>query len=169
VFVTTNHVERLDPALSIPGRMDVSVNFTHAHATNWQAEELFKLSFFPSRPPAASPPNESPSFGAPRENLTRARRAASAHAVPVLEEADILRWRRILLVVPYPLWRCVFSLSLLMGSDVLLIFCHFSHISLRASWVDRLGMLRRLATFLRAQRRWRVDLTHSINAFEVRA
>jgi len=88
VFVTTNHVERLDPALSRPGCMDVSVNFTHA--TKWQAEWLFKRFFFPSRPSASSP-NESPSLGAPREDLSRDGRGASAHAAAVLEEAEIVQ------------------------------------------------------------------------------
>ncbi len=88
VFATTNHVERLDPALRRPGRMDVWVNFTHA--TKWQAEWLFKLLFFPSRPSASSP-NESPSLGAPREILARAGRGAPAHAVPVLEEAEAIK------------------------------------------------------------------------------
>ena len=46
LFATTNHIERLDPALSRPGRMDVWVNF--ANATKWQAEGIFKC-FFPSR------------------------------------------------------------------------------------------------------------------------
>ncbi|KAF8498227.1 P-loop containing nucleoside triphosphate hydrolase protein [Russula emetica] len=91
VFVTTNHVERLDPALSRPGRMDVWVNFTHA--TKWQAEWLFKLFFLPASRPSASSPNESPSLAAPRENLPRAGRGASAHAqaVPILEEAEIVQ------------------------------------------------------------------------------
>lgn len=88
VFVTTNHVERLDPALSRPGRMDVWVNFTHA--TKRQAEWLFKLFFFPFRPSASSP-NESPFFGAPRVDLSRGGRGASAHAAPVLEEAEIVQ------------------------------------------------------------------------------
>ncbi|KAI0274144.1 BCS1 N terminal-domain-containing protein [Russula aff. rugulosa BPL654] len=88
VFVTTNHVERLDPALSRPGRMDVWVNF--AHATKWQAEQLFKLFFIPPRPSGPSS-NESPPLGAPRENFTRAGRGASAHAVPVLEDEDIVQ------------------------------------------------------------------------------
>jgi chaperone BCS1 len=91
VFVTTNHVERLDPALIRPGRMDVRVHFTHA--TKWQAEWLFKLIFSPSNTSASSP-NESPCFGAPRENLTRARRGASAHGVPVLEEAEVVQLAR---------------------------------------------------------------------------
>jgi len=47
LFATTNHIERLDPALSRPGRMDVWVNFTHA--TKWQAEGIFKC-FFPFKP-----------------------------------------------------------------------------------------------------------------------
>lgn len=71
--------------------MDVWVNFTHA--TKWQAERLFKLFFFPSRPSASSP-NESPSLGAPRETLTRAGRGASEHVVPVLEEAEIVQLAR---------------------------------------------------------------------------
>lgn len=44
LFATTNHIERLDPALSRPGRMDVWVNF--GHATKYQAEGIFKC-FFP--------------------------------------------------------------------------------------------------------------------------
>ena len=69
--------------------MDVWVNFTHA--TKWQAERLFKLFFFPSTPSAASSQN---SLGAPRENLTRVRRGASAHVVPVLEEGEIVQLAR---------------------------------------------------------------------------
>jgi chaperone BCS1 len=88
VFVTTNHVERLDPALSRPGRMDVWVNFTHV--TKWQAEWLFKLFFLPPRPSASSP-NESPSLGDPPGNLPTAGRGASAHAASVLEEAEIVQ------------------------------------------------------------------------------
>jgi len=41
---TTNHLERLDPALSRPGRMDVWVEFKNA--SRWQAEALFR-NFFP--------------------------------------------------------------------------------------------------------------------------
>jgi len=47
LFATTNHIERLDPALSRPGRMDVWVNFTYA--TKFQAEGIFKC-FFPHKP-----------------------------------------------------------------------------------------------------------------------
>ena len=42
---TTNHLERLDPALSRPGRMDVWIEFKNA--SKWQAELLFR-NFFPS-------------------------------------------------------------------------------------------------------------------------
>lgn len=38
-FSTTNHLERLDPALTRPGRMDVWVEFKNA--SKWQAELLF--------------------------------------------------------------------------------------------------------------------------------
>ena len=45
LFATTNHLERLDPALSRPGRMDVWIEFKNA--SKWQAEALFR-NFFPS-------------------------------------------------------------------------------------------------------------------------
>lgn len=45
MYRTTNHLERLDPALSRPGRMDVWVEFKNA--SKWQCEQLFK-NFFPS-------------------------------------------------------------------------------------------------------------------------
>ncbi|KAI0358732.1 P-loop containing nucleoside triphosphate hydrolase protein [Trametes cingulata] len=45
LFATTNHLERLDPALSRPGRMDVWIEFKNA--SKWQAEMLFR-NFFPS-------------------------------------------------------------------------------------------------------------------------
>ncbi|KAG7443195.1 uncharacterized protein BT62DRAFT_1078578 [Guyanagaster necrorhizus] len=52
LFATTNHLERLDPALSRPGRMDVWIEFKNA--SKWQAEALFR-NFFPSvEEPAAS-------------------------------------------------------------------------------------------------------------------
>ncbi|CAE6362641.1 unnamed protein product [Rhizoctonia solani] len=47
LFATTNHPEKLDPALSRPGRMDVKVEY--GHATRWQAEQLFRL-FYPPEP-----------------------------------------------------------------------------------------------------------------------
>jgi hypothetical protein len=84
LFATTNHIERLDPALSRPGRMDVWVNFTNA--TKWQAEGIFKC-FFPSRPSASS--DESTPVDASQKNPPGSKRKASAHAVPVLEESEI--------------------------------------------------------------------------------
>ncbi|KAI9510553.1 P-loop containing nucleoside triphosphate hydrolase protein [Russula earlei] len=85
LFATTNHIERLDPALSRPGRMDVWINFTNA--TKWQAEGLFKC-FFPSRPSASSS-NEAPSVDDSQQDAFGSKRKASAHAVPILEEAEI--------------------------------------------------------------------------------
>ncbi|KIY51107.1 P-loop containing nucleoside triphosphate hydrolase protein [Fistulina hepatica ATCC 64428] len=52
LFATTNHLNKLDPALSRPGRMDVWVEFKNA--TQWQAERLFR-NFFPRRPSSALP------------------------------------------------------------------------------------------------------------------
>ncbi|CAE6498042.1 unnamed protein product [Rhizoctonia solani] len=49
LFATTNHPERLDQALSRPGRMDVKIEY--CHATQWQAEQLFRL-FYPLEPKA---------------------------------------------------------------------------------------------------------------------
>jgi chaperone BCS1 len=94
LFATTNHIERLDPALSRPGRMDVWINFTNA--TKWQAEGIFKC-FFPSRPSVSSPPSPSSSNDASSSMDTsqknppgsKQKAASSAHAVPILEEAEI--------------------------------------------------------------------------------
>ena len=93
LFATTNHIERLDPALSRPGRMDVWVNFTNA--TKWQAEGIFKC-FFPSRPSASSssPPSSdeassSADDASDKNSPDSRRKASSAHAVPILEEAEI--------------------------------------------------------------------------------
>jgi len=87
LFATTNHIERLDPALSRPGRMDVWVNFTNA--TRFQAEGIFKC-FFPSKPPSDSTP-QSPSSpsDASQKNLPLPKRRNPAHAVPLLEESEI--------------------------------------------------------------------------------
>ncbi|KAG6381797.1 P-loop containing nucleoside triphosphate hydrolase protein [Boletus reticuloceps] len=88
LFATTNHIERLDPALSRPGRMDVWVNFTHA--TKWQAEGIFKC-FFPSKP-SASPSTEATSqekTDVSQKNMPIPKRKAPAHAIPVLEESEI--------------------------------------------------------------------------------
>src|ERR1700761_3082684 len=84
LFATTNHIERLDPALSRPGRMDVWVNFTNA--SKWQAEGIFKC-FFPSRPSPTSPPSspsspdDASTSDASQKNPPGSRRKASAHAV----------------------------------------------------------------------------------------
>jgi len=83
LFATTNHVERLDPALSRPGRMDVWVKFTDA--TKSQAESIFKHFFSPPRPFASSP-IETPTPGAPRENLAGAWNGAPADAVVQLPQ-----------------------------------------------------------------------------------
>ncbi|KAF4611160.1 hypothetical protein D9613_007271 [Agrocybe pediades] len=87
LFATTNHIERLDPALSRPGRMDVWVNFTHA--TKWQAEGIFKC-FFPYKP--AATPTATPPSGATdpsQQNLPLPKRKAFKHAIPLLTEEEI--------------------------------------------------------------------------------
>lgn len=84
MFATTNHIERLDPALSRPGRMDVWVNFTHA--TKWQAEGIFKC-FFPYKPSsvaAADAPKD-----ASQQNLPLPKRKISTHTIPILSEDEI--------------------------------------------------------------------------------
>jgi len=62
LFATTNHIERIDPVLSRPGRMDIWVNFPNA--TRSQAECIFKRFFLPGP-------------------------SASSSGVPILEEAEI--------------------------------------------------------------------------------
>jgi len=106
LFATTNHIERLDPALSRPGRMDVWVNFTNA--TKWQAEGIFKC-FFPCKASqavrdkeakeaaeaeaeaeaesAASEGSKPISIG--QKNLPVSKRKASTHAVPILDEDEL--------------------------------------------------------------------------------
>ncbi|PPR01558.1 hypothetical protein CVT24_005884 [Panaeolus cyanescens] len=90
LFATTNHIERLDPALSRPGRMDVWVNFTHA--TKWQAEGIFKC-FFPYQPSSSSSASTSgtstPSKekDASQKNLPLPKR--KSHAIPLLTEEEI--------------------------------------------------------------------------------
>ncbi|OJA09348.1 hypothetical protein AZE42_08478 [Rhizopogon vesiculosus] len=90
LFATTNHIERLDPALSRPGRMDVWVNFTHA--TKWQAEGIFKC-FFPSKPigVAATVPSaeSSENIDASQKNLPLPKRKVPGHIIPVLDETEI--------------------------------------------------------------------------------
>ena len=102
LFATTNHIERLDPALSRPGRMDVWVNFKHA--TKWQAEGIFKC-FFPAKPsttPAPGAPADAGASGsAPQAaakhpgdatsaaNLPESKRKRAAHTIPLLSEDEI--------------------------------------------------------------------------------
>ncbi|KAF8075248.1 P-loop containing nucleoside triphosphate hydrolase protein [Lyophyllum atratum] len=86
LFATTNHIERLDPALSRPGRMDVWVNFTHA--TKWQAEGIFKC-FFPYKPASAVTPATAELKDASQKNLPLPKRKAPAHAIPLLTEDEI--------------------------------------------------------------------------------
>jgi chaperone BCS1 len=64
--------------------MDVWINFTNA--TKWQAEGIFKR-FFPSRPSASS--SSSSADASEKNPLDSGRKASSAHAVPILEEAEI--------------------------------------------------------------------------------
>ena len=85
MFATTNHIERLDPALSRPGRMDVWVNFTHA--TKWQAEGIFKC-FFPFKPSSVALPATT-SKDASQQNLPLPKRKAFTHAIPILTEDEI--------------------------------------------------------------------------------
>ncbi|KAM5541330.1 hypothetical protein V8D89_004884 [Ganoderma adspersum] len=94
LFATTNHIERLDPALSRPGRMDVWVNFKHA--TKWQAEGIFKC-FFPAKHAADAPaPKEKSKAeggaeGANNNNMAESKRerATRTHAIPLLSEEEI--------------------------------------------------------------------------------
>ncbi|KAF7309476.1 p-loop containing nucleoside triphosphate hydrolase protein [Mycena indigotica] len=88
LFATTNHIERLDPALSRPGRMDVWVNFTNA--TKWQAEGIFKC-FFPSASVTASDEkaDQQPSVDISQKNLPLPRRKRAQHAIPLLSETEI--------------------------------------------------------------------------------
>jgi chaperone BCS1 len=51
MFMTTNHIEKLDPALIRPGRVDVKIKFDLASAT--QAQQMFKR-FFPGEDALAS-------------------------------------------------------------------------------------------------------------------
>ncbi|KAG7100295.1 hypothetical protein E1B28_002070 [Marasmius oreades] len=88
LFATTNHIERLDPALSRPGRMDVWVNFTHA--TKWQAEGIFKC-FFPYKPSATEESPESSETDASQRNLPGSSKPKkrSSHVIPLLSEQEI--------------------------------------------------------------------------------
>ena len=85
LFATTNHIERLDPALSRPGRMDVWINFKNA--TRWQAEGIFKR-FFPSKSSssdAAAEPSETTANGT--THIAKKKKAIST--IPLLEEEEL--------------------------------------------------------------------------------
>ncbi|KAK0501818.1 P-loop containing nucleoside triphosphate hydrolase protein [Armillaria luteobubalina] len=89
LFATTNHIERLDPALSRPGRMDVWVNFTHA--TKWQAEGIFKC-FFPFKPSsvnASTPPVAAAAASDPSQKNLPGSKRKSTHQIPLLSEDEI--------------------------------------------------------------------------------
>jgi len=87
LFATTNHIDRLDPALSRPGRMDVWVDFKNA--TKWQAEELFK-NFFPydgkKQEDVSDASVQSLSLRPP---MNRKKSKSSAHRAPLLTEAEM--------------------------------------------------------------------------------
>ncbi|KAG8908598.1 hypothetical protein FRB99_004886 [Tulasnella sp. 403] len=89
LFATTNHIERLDPALSRPGRMDVWIDFKHA--SKWQAEGIF-LNFFPCKK-AADPQATAQEEGRHDDPKARpvmpTRKRTKMHAVPLLEESDL--------------------------------------------------------------------------------
>ena len=87
LFATTNHIERLDPALSRPGRMDVWVNFKYA--TKWQAEGIFKC-FFPYKPNLNSSASTPTDPKDPRsQNLAEPKRKRMTHAIPLLSEDEL--------------------------------------------------------------------------------
>ena len=92
LFATTNHIERLDPALSRPGRMDVWVNFKNA--TKWQAEGIFKC-FFPSKPSqtnnstSSRPPLEKAAASVSQDNIAVPKRKRASLVVHTLSEEEI--------------------------------------------------------------------------------
>lgn len=88
LFATTNHIERLDPALSRPGRMDVWVNF--ANATKWQARGIFKC-FFPSKPKSSSTTTTSRvgKLDVSQKDIPQTRGSSFGHSTPSLEEDEI--------------------------------------------------------------------------------
>ncbi|KAG8692836.1 hypothetical protein FRC09_010918 [Ceratobasidium sp. 395] len=90
LFATTNHIERLDPALSRPGRMDVWVDFKNA--SRWQAEGIFK-NFFPCKPAPGSEAEQKAKEAAEAESADPKRpvhrRRDTKHLVPLLEADEI--------------------------------------------------------------------------------
>lgn len=61
VFMTTNHIEKLDPALIRPGRADIKLEFKHA--TAYQAASMYEAFF-----PEGLDPDASLTFGVIVEN-----------------------------------------------------------------------------------------------------
>jgi mitochondrial chaperone BCS1 len=88
LFATTNHIERLDPALSRPGRMDVWINFKNA--TKWQAEGIFKC-FFPAESKPFTPSPQSSIDVLSQENLPGSRQKKKTMIVPPLSEEELDR------------------------------------------------------------------------------
>ncbi|KAG8733810.1 hypothetical protein FRC11_001972 [Ceratobasidium sp. 423] len=87
LFATTNHIERLDPALSRPGRMDVWVDFKNA--SKWQAEEIFK-NFFPCKRPEDEPKPEDAETEGTESKAENKRRCRDTRAlVPRLDAEEI--------------------------------------------------------------------------------
>ncbi|KAL0069943.1 hypothetical protein AAF712_002838 [Marasmius tenuissimus] len=95
LFATTNHLDRLDPALSRPGRMDVWVEFKNA--SKWQAEALFR-NFFPSveddeevspgssRASSTSPSSRTPSSA---DSRSRSESISSMSMPPMPDEMEM--------------------------------------------------------------------------------
>ncbi|KAF7317765.1 putative mitochondrial chaperone BCS1-B [Mycena kentingensis (nom. inval.)] len=86
LFATTNHIERLDPALSRPGRMDVWVNFSNA--TKFQAEGIFKC-FFPTASPNGADDKAAASVDISQKNLPLPRRKRAQQNIPLLTETEM--------------------------------------------------------------------------------
>ena len=85
LFATTNHIERLDPALSRPGRMDVWINFKNA--TRWQAEGIFKR-FFPCKTPSSDATAETAITSA-NGTVTQVKKKKPVSSIPLLEEEEL--------------------------------------------------------------------------------
>ena len=85
LFATTNHIDRLDPALSRPGRMDVWINFKNA--TRWQAEGIYKR-FYPCKTPPSDPAEETTDPSANGPTYTP-KRKKGVSTIPVLEEEEL--------------------------------------------------------------------------------
>ena len=121
LFATTNHYERLDPALTRPvcfsflnviilwasfkplrfffflqGRLDVHVDFKHA--SKWQAEGIF-MNFYPTKPKIKKDEtalmdatlNSASVASAPPLSEATKRKNPAASAIPLLEEEELSR------------------------------------------------------------------------------